>query len=172
MQVLVRDNKVDQALRVLKKKMQREGVFREMKRRRFFTRSLPKRRHGNGTKRSGEPASSRARRPSARDLSPLPKERKCRPADPPGGRHSRAPADLHACRDAEIVALIVIRGDGHRDAECHAERASGRVPNLGGPIEHQFPQCSNGSPSKLALHLLLGSVLRANNANGIAKCGW
>ena len=31
MQVLVRDNNVDQALRVLKKKMQREGVFREMR---------------------------------------------------------------------------------------------------------------------------------------------
>lgn len=36
MQVLVRDNNVDQALRVLKKKMQREGVFREMRRRRFY----------------------------------------------------------------------------------------------------------------------------------------
>jgi small subunit ribosomal protein S21 len=35
MQVLVRDNNVEQALRVLKKKMQREGVFREMKRARF-----------------------------------------------------------------------------------------------------------------------------------------
>ena len=31
MQVLVRDNNVDQALRALKKKMQREGIFREMK---------------------------------------------------------------------------------------------------------------------------------------------
>ena len=31
MQVLVRDNNVDQALRALKKKLQREGVFREMK---------------------------------------------------------------------------------------------------------------------------------------------
>ena len=30
-QVLVSENNVDQALRVLKKKMQREGVFREMK---------------------------------------------------------------------------------------------------------------------------------------------
>ena len=30
-QVFVRDNNVDQALRALKKKMQREGVFREMK---------------------------------------------------------------------------------------------------------------------------------------------
>jgi small subunit ribosomal protein S21 len=36
MQVFVRDNNVDQALRVLKKKMQREGIFREMKRRRFY----------------------------------------------------------------------------------------------------------------------------------------
>jgi len=36
LQVLVRDNNVDQALRVLKKKLQREGVFREMKRRRSF----------------------------------------------------------------------------------------------------------------------------------------
>jgi small subunit ribosomal protein S21 len=36
LQVLVRDNNVDQAMRVLKKKMQREGVFREMKRRRFY----------------------------------------------------------------------------------------------------------------------------------------
>ena len=35
MHVLVRDNNVDEVLRVLKKKMQREGVFREMKRRRF-----------------------------------------------------------------------------------------------------------------------------------------
>ena len=36
MQVLVRDNNVDQALRVLKKKMQREGIFREMKMRSHF----------------------------------------------------------------------------------------------------------------------------------------
>jgi small subunit ribosomal protein S21 len=32
----VRDNNVDQALRVLKKKMQREGIFREMKQRRAY----------------------------------------------------------------------------------------------------------------------------------------
>jgi small subunit ribosomal protein S21 len=36
LQVLVRDNNVDQALRVLKKKMQREGLFREMKQRRSY----------------------------------------------------------------------------------------------------------------------------------------
>jgi small subunit ribosomal protein S21 len=31
LQVVVRDNNVDQALKVLKKKMQREGIFRELK---------------------------------------------------------------------------------------------------------------------------------------------
>ena len=36
MQVYVRDNNIDQALRALKKKMQREGVFREMKRRKAY----------------------------------------------------------------------------------------------------------------------------------------
>ena len=35
-QVVVRDNNVDQALKALKKKMQREGVFREMKLRRSY----------------------------------------------------------------------------------------------------------------------------------------
>ena len=36
MQVIVRDNNVDQALKALKKKMQREGIFREMKLRNYF----------------------------------------------------------------------------------------------------------------------------------------
>ena len=36
MQVVVRENNVDQALRALKKKLQREGVYREMKLRRFY----------------------------------------------------------------------------------------------------------------------------------------
>ena len=36
MEVSVRDNNVEQAIRVLKKKMQRGGVFREMKLRRHF----------------------------------------------------------------------------------------------------------------------------------------
>jgi small subunit ribosomal protein S21 len=35
-EVLVRENNVDQALRVLKKKMQREGLLREMKIRRNY----------------------------------------------------------------------------------------------------------------------------------------
>ena len=36
MQINVRDNNVGQALRVLKKKLQREGIFREMRLRRRF----------------------------------------------------------------------------------------------------------------------------------------
>ena len=36
MQVFVRENNVDGAMRLLKKKMQREGVFREMKLRRHY----------------------------------------------------------------------------------------------------------------------------------------
>ena len=43
MQVIVRDNHVDQALRVLKKKMQREGIFREMKLRRHYEKPSEKR---------------------------------------------------------------------------------------------------------------------------------
>lgn len=43
MQVLVRDNNVDQALRVLKKKLQREGVFREMKMRDHYEKPSEKR---------------------------------------------------------------------------------------------------------------------------------
>jgi len=42
-EVQVRDNNIDQALRVLKKKMQREGVFREMKLRRSYEKPSAKR---------------------------------------------------------------------------------------------------------------------------------
>ncbi len=42
-QVVVRDNNVDQALKALKKKMQREGIFREMKLRRSYEKPSEKR---------------------------------------------------------------------------------------------------------------------------------
>ncbi len=44
MQVSVRENNVDQALRALKKKLQREGVFREMKLKQAFEKPSEKRR--------------------------------------------------------------------------------------------------------------------------------
>lgn len=43
MQIIVRDNNIEQALRVLKKKMQREGVFREMRARRSYEKPSEKR---------------------------------------------------------------------------------------------------------------------------------
>ncbi len=47
MQVIVRDNNVDQALRALKKKLQREGVYREMKMRLFYEKPSEKRAREN-----------------------------------------------------------------------------------------------------------------------------
>ena len=43
MEVTVKDNNIEQALKVLKKKMQREGIFREMKRRRAYEKPSEKR---------------------------------------------------------------------------------------------------------------------------------
>ena len=52
--VLVRDNNVDQALKALKKKMQREGIFREMKLRRCHEKNCEKkaRRQAEAIRRS------------------------------------------------------------------------------------------------------------------------
>lgn len=43
MRILVRDNNVDQALRVLKKKLQQEGILREMRLREHFEKPSVKR---------------------------------------------------------------------------------------------------------------------------------
>ena len=43
LQVTVRDNNVDQSLKALKKKMQREGIFREMKLRNHYEKPSEKR---------------------------------------------------------------------------------------------------------------------------------
>jgi len=62
LQVFVRDNNVDQALRVLKKKMQREGVFREMKRRRSYEKPSEKaaREKGEAIRRARKAARKKA----------------------------------------------------------------------------------------------------------------
>jgi small subunit ribosomal protein S21 len=64
MQVTVRDNNVDQALKVLKKKMQREGVFREMKRRKHYEKPSEKRarERGEAIRRARKLARKRAQR--------------------------------------------------------------------------------------------------------------
>ena len=82
MQVLVRDNNVDQALRVLKKKMQREGVFREMKQRRSYEKPSERRvrERADAIRRARKAARKQAQRDG---LLPAPKRK------PPLGRTPR-----------------------------------------------------------------------------------
>ena len=63
-QVTVRDNNVDQALKVLKKKMQREGVFREMKLRNHYEKPSEKkaREKAEGIRRARKLARKRMER--------------------------------------------------------------------------------------------------------------
>jgi len=63
-QIIVRDNNVDQALRALKKKMQREGLFREMKARNHFEKPSEKkaREKAEAVRRARKLARKRAQR--------------------------------------------------------------------------------------------------------------
>ncbi|WP_404406792.1 30S ribosomal protein S21 [Pelagibacterium halotolerans] len=63
-QVVVRDNNVDQALRALKKKLQREGVFREMKLRNYYEKPSEKkaRQKAEAIRRARKLARKRAQR--------------------------------------------------------------------------------------------------------------
>jgi small subunit ribosomal protein S21 len=79
-QVLVRENNVDQALRVLKKKMQREGVFREMRQRRAYEKPSERRirEKAEAIRRARKLARKQAQREG---LLPMPKRKT--PARPP-----------------------------------------------------------------------------------------
>ena len=63
-QIVVRDNNVEQALRALKKKMQREGTFREMKRRNHYEKPSEKkaRQKAEAIRRARKMARKRAQR--------------------------------------------------------------------------------------------------------------
>jgi len=78
LQVLVRDNNVDQALKALKKKMQREGLFREMKLRNHYEKPSERR------AREKAEAIRRARK--------LARKRAQREGIAPGGGRLAAPA--------------------------------------------------------------------------------
>lgn len=73
MQIMVRDNNVDQALKVLKKKMQREGIFRELKRKAFYEKPSERkaREKGEAIRRGRKMARKRAQREG---LLPMPKK--------------------------------------------------------------------------------------------------
>ncbi len=76
--ILVRDNNVEQALKVLKKKLQREGVFRELKRQRFYEKPSERkaREKGEAIRRGRKQARKLAQREG---LLPAPKKAKLRP---------------------------------------------------------------------------------------------
>ena len=84
MQVLVRDNNVDQALKALKKKMQREGIFREMKLRNYFEKPSERkaREKGEAIRRGRKMARKQMQREG---LLPMPKKT-LTDARRPGGR--------------------------------------------------------------------------------------
>ena len=77
MQVLVRDNNVDQALRVLKKKMQREGIFREMKMRDHYEKPSEKRARekAEGVRRARKMARKKLQREGLLPATPRPAPR-------------------------------------------------------------------------------------------------
>ena len=95
MQVLVRDNNVDQALKALKKKMQREGIFREMKLRGHYEKPSEKRARETGGGRRAAPANSPARRCSAKAC--------CRRSRSPSSR-AESPASPRRRAECEISA--------------------------------------------------------------------
>jgi small subunit ribosomal protein S21 len=74
LQIFVRDNNIDQALKALKRKMQREGIFREMKRRSFYEKPSEKktREKAEGIRRSRKAARKLAQREG---LLPAPKKK-------------------------------------------------------------------------------------------------
>ena len=83
MQVVVRDHNVDQALRALKKKLQREGVFREMKLRNYYEKPSEKkaRQKAEAVRRARTLARKRAQREGGRPATPAPSAT-ARPASP------------------------------------------------------------------------------------------
>ncbi|MET3661049.1 30S ribosomal protein S21 [Aquamicrobium ahrensii] len=90
MQVLVRDNNVDQALRVLKKKLQREGVFREMKARRAYEK--PSERRGREKAEAVRRSRKAARKLAIREGLIAGPPRKPRPQARPARPAASAPA--------------------------------------------------------------------------------
>src|SRR6476620_1460462 len=87
MRVFVKDNNVDQALRVLKKKMQREGIFREIKHRSAYEKPSARsvREKAEAIRRAKKLARKKAQREG---LLPMPKPK---PGARPGALRSPRP---------------------------------------------------------------------------------
>jgi small subunit ribosomal protein S21 len=83
-QVLVRDNNVDQALKALKKKMQREGIFREMKLRGHYEKPSERkaREKAEAIRRARKLARKRLQREGLLPMKPKPAPGAARPGAP------------------------------------------------------------------------------------------
>jgi small subunit ribosomal protein S21 len=92
MQVFVRDNNVDQALKALKRKLQREGVFREQRRKKFYEKPSEKkaREKSEAIRRVRKLARKRAQREGLLPASP---GRQSRAIGAPRNRPSRDSAE-------------------------------------------------------------------------------
>jgi small subunit ribosomal protein S21 len=89
MRVLVRDNNVDQALKILKKKMQREGIFREIKKHGAYEK--PSERRVREKSEAIRRAKKLARKKAQREgLLPMPKP-KLKPNGRPGAFRPNRP---------------------------------------------------------------------------------
>jgi small subunit ribosomal protein S21 len=91
LKVSVRENNIDQALRVLKKKLQREGLFRELKRRKAYEKPSERRARekGEAIRRGRKAAEARSTR-----------------------RSDRKTAHKAARFGAEIIPAALVSGDG------------------------------------------------------------
>ena len=105
MQVLVRDNNVDQALKALKKKMQREGIFREMKLRGHYEKPSERkaREKAEAIRRARKLARKRLQREGLLPMKPKPSL----PAPAAAGPDRRAP---RASAEASAVLFLARAG--------------------------------------------------------------
>ena len=128
MLVQVRDNNVDQALKALKKKMQREGIFREMKLRNYYEKPSEKRvrEQAEAVRRARKLARKRAQREGL-----LPGKAAVKPGAKPGGRprrsgtrrQRRSPAHRRRLRRAQVGAFQA----RHASLSDHAQRLRPRI---------------------------------------------
>ncbi len=125
LQVFVRDNNVEQALRVLKKKMQREGVFREMKRRKAYEKPSERK-----TREKTEPSDACGR--------------------PPGNRLS---AKVYSrCLNAGKMHAVLLRGPGRSEFSASSTALDRTRPTSAHQINLQMsPRRITGSPDSRSL---------------------
>ena len=104
MQVLVRDNNVDQALKALKKKMQREGIFREMKLRGHYEKPSEKkaREKAEAIRRARKLARKKMQREGLLPAKPRPA-----PGAGPGGGATAAIIAPHGWAEGNDCSLLL-----------------------------------------------------------------